>query len=108
MIRPIPCRLGYVSVSGNHPIPEVGKEVRAHLYRQGGLWRVVFPNGLEPVSSQVHLPDAAALPASGSMAFTYWLPVESWICLAGAWVTFRLIKRFRMRHSAAIIMVSIA
>jgi hypothetical protein len=95
--------VGYVSVSGNHPIPEVGEEVRAYLYRQGGLWRVVFPNGLGPVSSQIRLPDAAAIPASSSRAFTYWLPVEGWICLAGAWVIlwiiFRLIRRFERRAS---------
>jgi hypothetical protein len=51
----------FESVSGNHPIPDVGAGVRAHLYRQGELWRVVFPNGLAPVADHEPLTDAAAI-----------------------------------------------
>jgi hypothetical protein len=71
----------FVSVSGNHPIPDVRAQVRAHLYRQGESWRVVFPNGLGPVSEQVALADAAAIRALSNRAFTYWLPAELWICI---------------------------
>ncbi len=85
---------GYVSVSGNHPIPDVGTRVRAHLYRQGGLWRVVFPNGLAPVSGQAPLTDAAAVGALSSRAYTFWLPVELWICLAVIVGVFWLILAF--------------
>lgn len=94
----------YLSVSGNHPIPDVGAGVRAHLYRQGGLWRVVFPNGLAPVPDHVPLADAAVIRALSSRAFTYWLPVELWICIAVVGMvlllSLRLIKRFRRRHPA--------
>jgi hypothetical protein len=89
----------YFTPSGNHPIPDVGAEVRAHLYRQGGLWRVVFPNGLEPVSTQVLLADAAAIPRPTRMAFTYLLPLEVWMGLLGVAVLLLLIlRRFRRRH----------
>ena len=89
------------SVSGNHPIPAVGAEVRAHLYRRGELWRVVFPNGLAPVPDHAPLADAAAIRALSSRAYTWWLPVEGWICIAilgtALLLIRRLIRRFR-RH----------
>ncbi|MFN0130663.1 MAG: hypothetical protein ACKV19_28715 [Verrucomicrobiales bacterium] len=88
-----------LSVSGNHPIPEVGAEVRAHLYRQGDLWRVVFPNGLAPVSDQKPLADAAEIRALNPLTYTYWLPVEGWICMAvigtAALLGLRLVSRLR-------------
>jgi hypothetical protein len=72
----------YVSVSGNHPIPGVGTTVRAHLYREGGSWRVVFPNGLAPVSDQTVLNDAVAVAQLRSGSYTFLLPMELWILIA--------------------------
>lgn len=93
-----------VSVSGNHPIPDVGAGVRAHLYRHGELWRVIFPNGLAPVPDYAPLADAAAIRALSSRAYTYWLPVEGWICIAVIGMILllrlRLMRRFR-RHRPA-------
>ena len=94
----------YFTPGGNYPIPEVGAEVRAHLYRQGGLWRVVHPNGLQPVPDQAPLADAAVIPVSKRMVFTYLLPVEIWICLVVVGVILlgilRLMRRFRRRYPA--------
>jgi hypothetical protein len=67
--------------SGNHPIPDVGAKVRAHLYRRGGVWRVVFPNGLTALPGEERLLDGDAVEALRSR-FTYWLPFELWICIA--------------------------
>jgi hypothetical protein len=39
----------------------VGTSVRAHLYRDNGLWRVVLPKGLVSVSDQAELTDAEAI-----------------------------------------------
>jgi len=93
----------YLTVSGNHPIPGAGEEVRAHLYRRGGVWRVVFPNGVGPVTGQAPLADASAVPVRGGGTYTYWLPLELWICIAGAGMIFivirSLIRRFRRLHS---------
>jgi hypothetical protein len=65
---------------------------------------VVFPNGLAPVSDQVPLADAAAIGALSSRAFTYWLPVELWICIAALGILLSLIlafiKRVRRFHPA--------
>jgi hypothetical protein len=97
--------LEYISVSGNELVPALGQEVRAHLYRQGEIWRVVYPNGLAPVSNHDRLVDTAAtpVPARGT-AFTYWLPLELWIFISGCWavplLVRRLIRRFRQRHAA--------
>jgi hypothetical protein len=87
--------------SGNRPIPDVGADVRAHLYRRGDFWRVVFPNGLTPVADHMPLADAAAIRALSSRAYTYWLPLEGWICIAVLGtvllLSLRLIRRFRRR-----------
>jgi hypothetical protein len=93
-----------ISVSGNEFIPAVGQDVRAHLYRKGGFWRVVYPNGLVPVSNDARLVDAAATPVPyRSTAFTYWLPLELWIFISGCWaipiLIRRLNRRFRRRHA---------
>ena len=94
----------YFTPGGNRPIPDVGAEVRAHLYRRGGSWRVVHPNGLQPVPDQAPLADAAVIPVSKRMVFTYLLPVEIWICLVVAGVILlgivRLVRRFRRRYPA--------
>jgi hypothetical protein len=93
-----------LTVGGNHPIPDVGSEVRAHLYRRGDLWRVVYPNGLVPVPDHAPLADAAAVRALSSHTYTYGLPIEGWIVIAvmGMVVYFclRLIRRSRRHHSA--------
>lgn len=96
-----------ISVSGNHPIPEVGAEVRAHLYRQGDLWRVVFPNGLAPLQGHTPLADATEIRALNPFAYTYWLPIEGWASIAvvgtaallGLW----LVRRLRRPHPAELL-----
>jgi hypothetical protein len=88
----------YISVSGNHPIPDVGSKVRAHLYRRAGVWRVVFPNGFTPVSDQSSLADAAAIGALRSRTYTFWLPVESWSCIAVVAAFLLLILAFIRRR----------
>jgi hypothetical protein len=85
------------SPSGNYPIPNVGAKVRAHLYRRGGLWRVVFPNGLTALPGEQSLVDAAAVEALRSRAFTYWLPVELWICIGVIGALLLLIRAFIRR-----------
>jgi hypothetical protein len=72
----------YISVSGHHPIPDVGTTVRAHLYKQGGVWRVVFPNGLASVSGQTSLTDAPAVSGLRGGGYTYLLPLELWALIA--------------------------
>ena len=74
--------LGYICSGGNHPIPAVGTSVRAHLYRDNGLWRVVLPNGLVSVSDQAELTDADAIrQLRRGMRYTYLLPIESWLLI---------------------------
>ena len=81
------------TVSGNRPIPDVGARIRAHLYRHGELWRVVFPNGLAPVPDHGPLADAAAIRDLSSRRYTYWLPVEGWIIFAVIGMFLLLIRR---------------
>jgi hypothetical protein len=71
----------YLSVGGNYPIPGVGTAVRAHLYQRDGRWRVVFPNGLAPVSDRTALTDAAAVGALRGGGYTYLLPLELWVLI---------------------------
>jgi len=89
--------------SGNHPIPDVGAKVRAHLYRRGGVWRVVFPNGLTALPGQERLLDGDAVEALRSR-FTYWLPFELWIFIAliGALLLPILVIR-RLRRSRPVV-----
>jgi len=70
----------YFTSSGNRPIPGVGMSVRAHLYKDDGLWRVVFPNGLASLSEDVEVTDAEVIrQLKRGRGFTYLLPLELWI-----------------------------
>jgi len=69
----------YLTPSGNHPIPGVGTDVRAHLTMSDGLWRVIFPNGFQPVSDDRKLADAAAVTRLSGRGYTFVLPMELWI-----------------------------
>ena len=53
-----------LSLSGNHPILPVGTSVRAHLYKNDRLWRVVLPNGLLSLSYLPNLPSRNMLYAT--------------------------------------------
>jgi hypothetical protein len=75
----------FVSVSGNHPIPDVGTEVRAYLYREQDRWRAIFPNGMSGVTDAPGLPplkDAVAVVRLPSASYTYFLPMEAWYLFA--------------------------
>jgi hypothetical protein len=69
----------YLTPSGNHPIPGVGTDVRAYLTMSDGLWRVIFPNGLQPVSQGAKLTDAPAVIQLSGGGYTFLLPMELWI-----------------------------
>ena len=56
----------YLSPSGNRPIPDVGAIVRAHLYRDANVWRVVIPNGLASTQDKAKLTDAYAVQQLGN------------------------------------------
>lgn len=94
----------YFSSSGNHPIPGVGTSVRAHLYKDGGLWRVVFPNGLASFSEDVEVTDAEVV-RQLKTGFTYLLPLELWIPILVMGVLLLIvvttITRLRRRKLAA-------
>jgi hypothetical protein len=75
----------FISVSGNHPIPDVGTEVRAYLYGHQGQWRAIFPNGMSSVADAPGSPplkDAVAVVRLPSARYTYFLPMEAWYLLA--------------------------
>ena len=69
----------YLTPSGNHPIPDVGTAVRAYLYMSDGLWRVIFPNGFQPLSNDAKLTDAPAVSQLSGGGYTFLLPIELWI-----------------------------
>jgi hypothetical protein len=75
----------FVSVSGNHPIPDVGTEVRAYLYRDHARWRAIYPNGISSAAeagSETPLKDADAVVRLPSPCYTYLLSTEAWLLLA--------------------------
>lgn len=69
----------YLTPSGNHPIPGVGTDVRAYLTMRDGLWRVIFPNGFQPLSDDAKLTDAPAVTRLSGGGYTFLLPMELWI-----------------------------
>ena len=70
-----------LSLSGNHPILPVGTSVRAHLYKNDRLWRVVLPNGLVPLSYHAESAHAEVERQIKSARFTYLLPLELWLLI---------------------------
>jgi len=94
----------FMTPSGNDPIPGVGVAVRAYLYRRDAVWRVVFPNGLQPISDHTVLASGAAMRGLSLPRYTYWLPLEFWGCgLVVATVIFFvavLWRRWRRRRRA--------
>ena len=93
--------------SGNRPIFAVGTSVRAHLYKDEGLWRVVLPNGLVSVSDHSESDHAEAIRQLRSR-FTYLLPLELWLLIFVIAVLvvvivmiIRLLRRRRLRRNIA-------
>jgi hypothetical protein len=68
----------FLTPSGNQWIPGVGTDVRAYLYKDGAVWRVIFPNGLAPLQDGGDVQDTPAVAGLGS-GFTYLVPLELWI-----------------------------
>jgi hypothetical protein len=89
----------YFTDGGNDPIPGVGQEVLAHLYQGEGLWRVVTPNGLQPLPNAPPLTNSPEISKLHSRRYTFGLPLELWFCLVVVWLVItgiiRLIKILR-------------
>jgi len=96
------------SPNGNYPIPPVDTSVRAHLYKDNGLWRVVLPNGLVSLSTHVESAHAEVERQLSSKRFTYLLPLELWLLILVFAVLvvvivmiIRLLRRRRLRRNIA-------
>ncbi len=72
----------YLTPSGNHPIPDVGAQVRVFLYDQDSSWHVIFPNGYQPATDNASLQDAEWVIALKRGGYTYLLPIELWLILS--------------------------
>jgi hypothetical protein len=69
----------YLTPSGNRPIPDIGTRVKAYLCSRDGSWRVIFPNGFQPILGGDTLTDAEVVAQLNMGGFTFLLPIEIWI-----------------------------
>jgi len=93
----------YMTPSGNHPIPDVGAQVRVFLSDQDGSWHVIFPNGYQPATDNASLQDAESVIALKRGGYTYLLPIELWLILSLFSIVATAIVRvvrYRVRRAA--------
>lgn len=91
-------RNGYLTSSGNHPIPEEGTLVKAYLQGSPGSWEAIIPNGLKSPVPDAALVDAPQVMRLSSGRFTYLLPAEIWLLLGLAAGFVVLIWKLVMRR----------